>query len=126
MRFRATTPNSRGIRPGIFALVNGLYNDGLLSPDEVAFRRRMNDWYEANLPNPGVIAPSVYDRQLHPTAVAWFKTSAHQYLAPIPSYLRILEAHATPCEMATTAHPGVILYEDPYQVIAESCPTLGS
>lgn len=57
---------------------------------------------------------------MHPTAVAWFKTSAHRYLAPIPDYLRILEAHATSFEMVTTARPGVILYEDPFQVIAEA------
>lgn len=91
VRFRGTEYNRRGFKPGLFALVNGLHFDGLLTDDEKFFRRRMNDWYEDQFPNPGTLDPSVYDPDVNPGAVAWFKTTAHQFLAPIPGYLRILE-----------------------------------
>jgi len=122
VRFRAVLVNRRGFKPGVFALVEGLNADGLLTPPETEFRQTMNDWYDDHLPDPAVHVPDVYDRALHPSAMAWFKATAHPFLTPIPGYLRILEAHGTRYEMICTIVPGVVLYEDPYQVIAKPPP----
>jgi len=118
LRWQAPEPNRRGFHPGVFALVNGLAFNGLLSPAQEHFRRTTNDWFHANLPDPGIIRPSVYDRAINPTAAAWFKSTAVQFLAKIPGYLDILRSHNIACELVQTGQPGKVLYEDLCQVIA--------
>jgi hypothetical protein len=49
LRFQATVPNRRGIRPVIFALVNGLARDGRLQDEELAWLREDNAWYDTQL-----------------------------------------------------------------------------
>jgi hypothetical protein len=57
-------------------MVNGLYKRGELTAGQAAFRWAGNDWYSANKIDPGKASPEVYDKVLHPRAVAWFKASA--------------------------------------------------
>ena len=66
VRYQAVEPGRTGLRSGVFALVNGLHQRRELTPGQTAFRRAANDWYTAHLGDPGLIAPEVYDRSLHP------------------------------------------------------------
>lgn len=120
VRFQGSVENRRGVRPGVFALVNGLLHDGLLTEPEAAFTRHTNQWYDTYLPDPGVLAPWVYDRDLHPRAAAWFKLGEHPFFEPVPQYLRILDARGIGHEMVMTTDPGSVLYEDPFQVVAQA------
>jgi hypothetical protein len=116
VRFQSAHPNRHGRYPGLFGVVNGLGRAGLLSPDEHRFWRTNNDWYHATLPLPGA---TVYDS---PGAAAWFRTSATRFLAPVPGYLAIMDAHGLGYVEMRSDAPGRIVYEDDFQVIA--VPTL--
>lgn len=116
-RYQSPVPNERGHRVGIFGLVNGLAKNGLLTPEQEAFRRTNNDWYDAAYTDPSQVDPTVYDRQLNPLAAAWFKPTATHLLGRIPGYLDILAAHDIACELATSENPGRVIYEDPDQIV---------
>ncbi|WP_433266092.1 hypothetical protein ACQPZF_39865 [Actinosynnema sp. CS-041913] len=117
MRFQATVRNQRGIYPGVFGLINGLAREGRLTAGQEAFRRVNNAWYDAAYTDPTTVDPLVYDREVNPGAVAWFKSSAGHLIERIDGYLGILAAHGVGCERVTSDDPGVVVYEDADQVI---------
>ncbi|WP_037308987.1 hypothetical protein [Amycolatopsis orientalis] len=117
VRFQSPTRNERGTFTGVFGLVNGLAKAGRLTAEQEAFRRANNDWYDANFINPAHTDPSVYDVDVNPGAAAWFKATAQVFIERVDGYLSILETHGIPCETVWSADPGVIVYEDEYQVV---------
>jgi hypothetical protein len=118
VRYQATRANARGIFPGVFALVNGLYFAGELSDAQVALRREVHDWFNANLTNPADVDEGVFDRTRNPITLSWFKASAWACFAKLPTYLTILDAHGIGYERVSSYRPGRIVYEDALQVVA--------
>ncbi|MFE6741749.1 hypothetical protein [Streptomyces tubercidicus] len=117
VRFQGTTRSPRGHFPGVFALANGLARQGKLSDEQYRFWRAGNDWYDANYPNPSDTDPNVYDPDLNPGAVAWFKTTARHLIERVDGYLEILAAHEVACERVESTAPGRVVYEDEVQVV---------
>lgn len=118
VRYQAVFPNDRGTYPGVFALTNGLAHAGALSAPDRAWWRVANDWCNDAYPDPSAIDPSVYDRTVHSTAQAWFKSTALHLLAMVDEYVALLHRYGVPCEQIRTNDPGEILYEDEVQVVA--------
>jgi hypothetical protein len=116
IRFQATDANRRGLRPGVFALVNGLARDGHLSAADRRFWRSSNDWFTERVADPASVEPGIF--VAHPFAVSWFDATAEDLLARIPGYLRILDRHKVGWERRLTEDPGVIVYADADQVLA--------
>ena len=117
VRFQALEVGQRGLHTGVFGLVNTLAKQGRLTEDEERFRRENNDWYDANYTNPSSIDPLVYDRDVHPGAVAWFKDSAVHLIERADGYLEILERHGVGCHRVESEAPGRVIYEDDDQVV---------
>ncbi|MFC8230845.1 hypothetical protein [Streptomyces sp. NPDC057287] len=117
IRFQGTVRHPRGHFPGVFVLTNELARDGRLTEEQHRFWRAANDWYDANYPNPTHVDPEVYDREIHPGAVAWFKSTAHELVERVGGYLEILAAHGVDCRRLESSSPGRIIYEDAYQVV---------
>ncbi|WP_410601550.1 hypothetical protein [Amycolatopsis sp. lyj-90] len=118
VRFQSPTRNERGTFTGVFGLVNGLAQAGRLTAEQEAFRRTSNDWYDANFSNPAYTDPSVYDAEVNPGAMAWFKATAHVFIERVDGYLSILKRHGIPCEAVWSADPGLVIYEDEHQIVA--------
>jgi hypothetical protein len=53
-------------------------------------------------------------------AVSWFKSSATAFIAKFREMIAILEEHGRFVRTLTTTDPGVIRYEDDFQVVASS------
>ncbi|MCB5910812.1 hypothetical protein [Streptomyces pinistramenti] len=117
VRFQSATRHRNGHFPGVFALVNNLAEEGRLTPAQEHFRRTHNDWYDANFLNPSTIDPDVYDRDLHPGAASWFKSTSPHLIARVDGYLAVLRAHRIPCHRLHSLTPGHVIYEDPDQVV---------
>lgn len=118
VRFQSPTRSPRGHFPGIFALANGLARDGRLTAEEWRFWRTNNDWYDAAYPDPTKVDPTVYDHDINPGAVAWFKSTADELLARVPGYLDLLAAHGVACvRLRSTVAPGRVVYEDAVQIV---------
>ncbi|MBM7436724.1 hypothetical protein JOC24_000099 [Streptomyces sp. HB132] len=103
--------------PGVFVMANELARQGRLSEDQYRFWRTDNDWYDTNYTNPAHVDPAVYDRELHPGAVAWFKSSAHDLVERVDGYRELLAAHGVDCQRLESASPGRVIYEDEHQVV---------
>lgn len=115
---REAVPNERGGFSGVFGLVNRLGQGKELGYEEECFRRVNNRWYDSAYPDPSDIDPTVYDHELNPYAAAWFKVTAAHLLERLGGYLAILDRHGVAYEIRRTDHPGRIIYEDAYQVVA--------
>lgn len=117
VRYQSPSANARGVHPGVFALVNGLAADGLLTDEQEHFHRTTNDWYNATFTNPTDVDALVYHRTLNPGAVAWFKAESTHLTDRVEGYLDILRAHGVPCERIEADAPGRVIYEDADQVV---------
>ncbi|MEU4763965.1 hypothetical protein AB0H12_11960 [Actinosynnema sp. NPDC023794] len=117
VRFQGTVRHERGFFPGVFWLVNRLAREGVLTAEQERFRRENNDWFDAAYVTPSDVDPTVYDREVNPAAVAWFKASAHHLIERVDGYLEILAAHGVVCERVESGDPGRIVYEDEHQVV---------
>lgn len=113
IRFESPVRHERGLHPGVFFLVNTLAREGRLTPEQRAFWRAGNDWFDAAYTTPS----AAYDREANPGAVAWFKTTATHLIERVPGYLDILAAHGVPCRTVRSTDPGRVVYEDDVQVV---------
>ncbi|MBB5869258.1 hypothetical protein F4553_002637 [Allocatelliglobosispora scoriae] len=117
IRFQSPEVDDRGRNVGVFGLVNGLAKQGRLIEEQERFRRLNNDWYDAAYPDPATVDATVYDRELHPGAAAWFKVSAQHLVERVDGYLEILTAHGVACVVLRSDDPGRVIYEDDHQIV---------
>ncbi|MFC8129372.1 hypothetical protein [Streptomyces sp. NPDC057302] len=117
VRFQSPSRHQRGHFTGVFGLVNGLARNGRLTAEQERFRRTNNDWYDNAYPDPSTVDPTIYDHDVNPRAVAWFKVTATHLIERVPGYLEILDAHGIECRVVRSSDPGRVVYEDEFQVV---------
>jgi hypothetical protein len=118
VRFQGVEPSVRGIHVGVFGLVNVLGRAGRLSEVHEAYRVRMNRWFDHAYTDPSTVDARVYDREVNPQAVAWFKVPAADHLVEATrGHLDILDAHDVVWERVESDDPGRVVYEDQHQVV---------
>ncbi|MEV0527137.1 hypothetical protein AB0I66_27275 [Streptomyces sp. NPDC050439] len=117
VRYESPARHQRGHFTGVFGLVNNLAKAGKLTAEQELFRRTNNDWYDGAYPDPSTVDPTVYDHEVNPGAVAWFKVSATHLIERVPGYLEILDAHGVECRVVRSSDPGRVVYEDEFQVV---------
>jgi len=117
LRYEASVPNGRGHHPGIFALANGLANDGRLSAQDWASWRSANDHYNGAYADPSTVDRSVYDRSVNPSAQAWFKCTATHLLVGVEFYTDLLSRYDVGWRVLYSNDPGRVLYEDDVQIV---------
>jgi hypothetical protein len=105
------------MKPGVFALVNGLARDGRLSEVDLAWRLEANAWFEGQYTDPSTVDPSVYDPAVHPLATSWFRADAVHLTNRVREYLTRLDRYGVPWEQAESSSPGRIIYEGDVQVV---------
>jgi hypothetical protein len=72
-------------------------------------------WFETHLPCPP------FSRKDYPRdAVSWFKASASTVISKAREVAVLLEEYDYPVRVLKTEQPGMILYEDEFQVLAKS------
>jgi hypothetical protein len=112
VRLQATYIGRLGVEVGIFVAVDHLRRTDRLSVDEENLYFDVDDWFQASLPH-----PPFYDDGNSIGAVTWFKKSTAQpmleRLAPLQA---VLSKYAIEHDMAESADPGTIIYEDEFQV----------
>jgi hypothetical protein len=122
VRFESATPNDRGCRTGIFGLANGLAKSGRLSPEDWAWWRASNDWFDAAYRDPAAVDPTLFDKGRYPLATCWFTSSAQRLLCRIPGYLALLDRYGVGWTERRSADPGQIRYQDEDQVVVTPYP----
>ncbi|WP_246132510.1 hypothetical protein [Microbacterium mitrae] len=114
MRFRI----AGGLFPGVFALVNGLAAEGILTSDDAQWVRETNDHANAAYRDPSSVVADCYDPIANPGARSWFKATAEELLTLTRGYLELLARYDVRWVEPRTDSPGRITYEDDVQVVA--------
>jgi hypothetical protein len=78
----------------------------------------LRDWFSQNLDKPAQFERSRHSRG-EGTGVCWFKSSATEHIPRIYEMSCILKQNLVHVRVFKTRHPGYIVYEDEYQVVAE-------
>ncbi|MFJ6344491.1 hypothetical protein ACIQLM_03085 [Pseudarthrobacter oxydans] len=118
IRYQSAVPNRRGRFPGVFAMANGLRNEGLLGEADKQWLQSANANANAAYTDPTTVTADCYNSELNPGARSWFKAESTQLLDMTAAYLDLLDRHDIPWMALRTRNPGRIVYEDEVQVVA--------
>ena len=99
---------------GIFQLAYQLkHSPDTSSHDDKELRQNLG-WLEMHL-----TAPKILDHSEHYRAICWFKDSAIEPLNRIWAIKNLLEQYGFWVDRIKTANPGLIIYQDGWQVAAK-------
>lgn len=99
---------------GVFQAAIELRDAGRLADYEEEWLERDLGWLREHLPSPACLCESGNER-----AICWFRPDARRPIEKVRGMVALLEAHGLFVRMVTTADPGLILYEDDWQVVAK-------
>ena len=104
---------------GIITEARILHDKGLLYSYESSRLEAIFDWFNEHLPFPPFqkkFRTGVWTRD----AVAWFRPEAKGPVERMWEIVAILKEHGVAVRMVTSNNPGKIVYEDKYQIVAET------
>jgi hypothetical protein len=112
IRLQATYRGRLGVEVGIFVAVDHLRRADRLTADEEELYFDIDDWFNAELPN-----PPFYDGGNAERAVTWFKkSSTEQMRQRLEPLCRLLDKYGVKWVAAESTDPGAVIYEDQFQV----------
>lgn len=112
LRLQATYCGRLGVEVGIFVAVDHLRRADRLTEEEEELYFDIDDWFTVELPG-----PPFYEDGNSIGAVTWFKRGTTvEVLRGLEPLCQILDKYGVPWELAGSADPGTIVYEDEFQV----------
>ncbi len=111
VRVQARYSGKLGAPVGIFAACHHLQRAGRVSPEDEQLFQQTDAWFDEHLPNPPFYADGNSIR-----AVTWFKSGAAHLIAALAPLRALLERHSVEYDVVETDHPGLVVYEDEFQV----------
>lgn len=118
IRFIVRTDHpSRTRCTGVVASLRILGEEGRLADYQLEYSRELFDRLNEGLP-----CPPFDERKWSPDCISWFKVTeqAKPWISLFRDIIAILEDADVEVGMLTTQKPGMIVYEDEYQVVAKS------
>jgi hypothetical protein len=103
-----------GRKQGILVAAHLLRDEGDLSVEEHRQLHEALVWFNQNLNHPACLKQPGNRR-----ALSWFKPEARKPLAYMWALTHMLNAHGVHVEVHKTRDPGIILYQDGWQVVAK-------
>ena len=104
---------------GVITAARLLRDRGELHSYESERLEEIFDWFNAHLPCPP-FGQKLQSGEWTPDAVAWFRPEAKRPVGCMWDIVAILREHGVAVRMVTSERPGKIVYEDDYQVVAET------
>ena len=108
------TESSR-TQTGLFTEIASLRNDGLLEDYQVEMVEKTFNYFNDYLP-----VPPYKKKGWGLNAISWFKDSAIIFIDKMWDFKSILEQNDISVRILKTEKPGMILYEDDFQIVAQS------
>ena len=119
LRFSTKQWDSESTRNlGILVVAHELRDNGDLSKDEHRILRKLLKWFNDQLAIPRLLRENEHRR-----AISWFKPEAKEAIRRMWELSELLKQHGVEVEVHKTKDPGVVIYEDGWQVVAK--PTKG-
>lgn len=112
-----TNQEDERTQTGIVAELRLLKESGELPQYEIDHIDEIFEWMNQNQSFP---VPPYSEKNWHKDAISWFKDSAQELISEFRTIISILEQYDRPVRMIITEKPGMILYEDDVQIVAQS------
>lgn len=103
-----------GSMQGVFQAAFELRDRGELAPHEDEWLRGELAWLKMHLKDPSCLADPENRR-----AVCWFHPRAMRPIERVRSIVALLREHGIAVTMLKSRDPGIIIYEDGWQVVAK-------
>lgn len=118
VRFVVCEPDPvTGVYIGFFKTAYAMRLEAYASVHDADQLNALLNWLDDNLDVATRFAKSK-NRHAHGKALSWVKPSASDHIQKSQELMTLLESYSVRSEMLTTATPGVIVYEDEWQVAA--------
>ena len=115
LRFVIPTVDAEsGRRQGFLVAAHELREERNLDSEEHSRLVELCAWFNEHLRVPPVLNDSESRR-----ALSWFKPTAQKPIAIAWNLAHLLQDHGAPVEVLKTKDPGVVVYEDKWQVVAK-------
>lgn len=115
LRFETFRQNEESsTNSGIFQAAIALRDSGKLKPYEQELLEFQYDWLRKHLKSPECLREEHNIR-----AICWFHPRAKKPIAKVRAIMEILKEYGTLIQMIKTKDPGIIIYEDGWQVVAK-------
>jgi hypothetical protein len=103
-----------GTPSGIFIVAHALRDSGRITRDEEQWLRTCLAWFKMHLKVPRCLREPQNRR-----AISWFKGDNRTAIARIWDLVALLKDYGIFIDIVRTRDPGIIVYEDGYQVVAK-------
>ena len=100
---------------GLFTEIESLRSNGHLEPYQMKMVKDIFEYFNKNLP-----VPTYSNKKWSIDAISWFKDSAINFIDRIRDLAFILEENGYRVRMLKIDRPGMVLYEDEYQVVSQN------
>lgn len=100
---------------GLFWELDELNHEGKLEDYQVQMVKQIFKYFNDNLP-----VPPYSRRNWSTNTFAWFKDSAEEYIGRMWDLVAILEQNDIDVRILKSNKPGMIIYEDEFQVVAQN------
>jgi hypothetical protein len=104
---------------GVITMARLLCDEGELHDYESEWLEEIFEWFNHHLPCPP-FQKKLRSGEWTRDAVSWFRADAKEPLKRIWDLVAILEEHGVAVRLITSERPGKIVYEDEFQVVAET------
>ncbi|WDE96327.1 hypothetical protein PQO03_11465 [Lentisphaera profundi] len=110
-----TNQESPTIQTGLITELRFLKEESELHQFEIDFIEETFEWLNDNLP-----CPPYETHELNNDAISWFKDSSKVFIDKFWEIKSLLEDYGKHVRILTTDEPGIIYYEDEFQIVSES------
>jgi hypothetical protein len=107
-----------GKRQGLFQAMSDLVDAYALNEYEELEYAEIYEWFRENLKKPRSFSRST-EPDAPKVALSWFRHTATEHVSRMYRICQILADHGILVEVLRTERPGLIVYEDEFQVTAE-------
>lgn len=105
-------------RLGLFKAIDEAVESELAPGWAIVEARELADWFNAHLAVPKAFSVGGHKGFGQP-GLSWFKPSAVEHIQRMHRLKRALEACGVHVEVLTTRDPGLVVWQDEHQVVAE-------
>ncbi|MEM8937007.1 MAG: hypothetical protein AAGC77_11425 [Pseudomonadota bacterium] len=106
-----------GLKVGFFDAAYELSRSGVPNEADIKTLTTALRWFETNLNVPTRFSKTARPHA-HGKAFSWFKPAASEHISKSRDVLKVLVRYGTQSEMLTSRKPGVIVFEDSFQIAA--------
>lgn len=104
---------------GIITMARELRDENVLEPYQALIVEDAFAWFNDHVPCPP-FSGNRESGKWSSDAVAWFRPDATEAIQKMWDLVAVLQDHGRPVRVLRTNSPGLIVYRDDYQVVAET------